>query len=113
MGRVSRDKGKRGEREWAGFLRDHLNCPDACRGVQHAGGPDSPDVRGGIPGTHAEVKRCERLSLYPAMQQAIDDAGEAVPYVAHRRNGQEWLVLVRAEDLVELATLVYLQMASE
>lgn len=95
----SRAKGCRGEREWRDFLREHLNCPDARRGQQYAGGPDSPDVVGGIPGTHPEVKRTEKLSLYPAMEQAISDADGTIPYVAHKRNRQDWLVIVRADDL--------------
>jgi hypothetical protein len=54
MSAMQRNKGKRGERMHAKVLRT-LGVTDARRGVQHAGGPDSPDVIG-IPGTHAEVK---------------------------------------------------------
>ena len=98
----SRDKGARGERDWRDFLRS-IGCTNARRGCQHAGGPDSPDVADGIPDTHAEVKRTERLQLHAAMAQAIGDAGDALPYVAHRRNGDEWLVTLRAKDLMRLA----------
>lgn len=102
----SREKGKRGEREWAKFLRD-LGYADARRGVQHAGGPDSPDVVGGIPGTHAEVKRTEALSVYKAMDQAERDAGgSSVPYVAYRRNGRPWLIIIPADRLEEFAKSV-------
>ena len=68
MGKASRDKGKRGEREVAEFLRDH-GIP-ARRGVQYAGGADSPDVIG-FEGVHIEVKRTEALRLYPALEQAL------------------------------------------
>ncbi len=94
----SRQKGARGEREWAAYLRD-LGFGDARRGQQFSGSPDSPDVAGGIPCTHPEVKRVERLNLHDAMQQAVRDAGDAIPYVAHRRNRCDWLVTLRADDL--------------
>lgn len=99
----SRTKGNVGEREWAKWLRDNLGCADACRGQQHRGGPDSPDVRNGIPGTHCEVKRVERLNLEAAMEQAEDEAGEyEVPYVAHRKNRKPWNITIRAKDLLRL-----------
>jgi len=101
----SRDKGKRGEREWAAYLTE-LGF-DARRGVQYHGGPDSPDICGGIPGTHAEVKRVERLNIHDAIQQAQDDSGGTlIPYVAHRRNRSEWLVTLRARDIIRLAQLL-------
>jgi len=37
------------------------------------------------------------------MEQAIRDSeGKAVPIVAHRRNREEWLVTMRAEDFMEM-----------
>jgi Holliday junction resolvase len=97
----SRSKGARGEREWAAFLREHGF--NARRGQQFAGGPDSPDVQcEDMPGFHCEVKRVERLQIYDAMRQAIRDAGEKTPYVAHRKNNCEWLVMMRAEDFLNL-----------
>ena len=71
---MSRDKGKVGERELASELR-RLFGIDARRGVQYCGGTDSPDVVTDLP-IHCEVKRIERLSLYPAMKQATEDAGK-------------------------------------
>ena len=97
----SRDKGKRGEREWAEECRKH-GYLEARRGVQFAGGADSPDVVG-LPGFHCEVKRTENLSVYKAMEQSEhDSAGRAVPLVAHRRNNRPWLVVLRAEDFFRL-----------
>ncbi len=98
----SRSKGCRGEREW----RDVLNAAGflgAKRGQQHAGGVDSPDVIcESMPGFHPEVKRTETLSVYEAMKQAIADAGAKIPYVAHRRNEKEWLVIMRGQDWLNL-----------
>lgn len=94
----SRNKGKRGELEWAAYLTE-LGY-EARRGQQYRGGPASPDIIGGIPGTHAEVKRVERLDIRAAIHQAVVDAGDAIPYVAHRRNREEWLITLRAADMI-------------
>ena len=102
-GKRSRDKGARGEREWRDKLIE-LGCVDAHRGCQHSGGPDSPDVKNGIPDTHAEVKRTERLNLGAAYQQALDEKGEGeVPYVAHRKNNGPWMVTMMAVDMIPFA----------
>lgn len=100
MGKASREKGKRGERECAQFLREHGY--DAKRGVQYHGGPDSPDVVG-LPGAHIEVKRTETLRLYDALGQAEGDAsGVEFPVVLHRRNGKKWVAILDAEDFLEI-----------
>lgn len=97
----SRDKGKRGEREWAKVLHDSFGL-DAVRGVQFRGSLDSPDVKGSWEGTHPEVKRVEKLDITSAVEQAVRDAGLSnVPYVAHRKNNKPWLVTVRVSDLKE------------
>jgi len=103
MGSMSKNKGKRGELECAAELR-RLFGVDARRGQQFHGGSDSPDAVADIPGVHIEVKRTERLSLYPAMRQAVRDAGaDKVPIVFHRQNHEDWLVIIRLNDLPELA----------
>ena len=100
-------KGKRGEREWAKWLRDNLDYKDARRGQQYQGGADSPDVVCGIPNTHCEVKRVEALNLGKSMAQAVSDSGgDSIPYVAHRKNLGEWFVTVRACDLVSFAEMI-------
>lgn len=101
MGRMSRQKGKRGEREAAAELGSLLGC-DARRGVQFQGGPDSPDVVLDGVNIHVEAKRVEALNLYAAIEQARDDAGGKVPIVWHRRNGKPSVVIVETSRLVEL-----------
>ena len=97
----SKAKGGRGEREWAAFCRYH-GFTEARRGTQFRGGFDSPDVVG-LPGVHQEVKRQERTEIQKWMQQSIRDSeGKALPIVAHRRNREEWLVTMRAEDWMEI-----------
>ena len=99
MGKTSRDKGKRGEREVAGLLRSYGY--DARRGVQYHGGEDSPDVVG-LKGMHIEVKRTETLRLYDALSQSKADAGDDLPIVIHRKNNCEWVVIQPLEDWIEL-----------
>ena len=97
----SKRKGGEGERQWAEFCREH-GFTEARRGVQFKGGFDSPDVTG-LPGIHQEVKRVEKLNIHEAMKQSIRDSeGKALPIVAHRRNREEWLVTMRAEDWMEI-----------
>jgi Holliday junction resolvase len=98
MAGMSRDKGKRGEREVAEFMRNH-GIP-ARRGVQYQGGPDSPDVVG-LDGFHNEVKRTEKFRLYQALEQAMDEARPGdIPAVWHRSNGRPWVVILRADDFL-------------
>lgn len=111
MSKFSRDKGKRGEREWAKFLRDH--GIEARRGVQHKGGPGSPDVESSLP-FHFEVKRTERFSVYDALEQARIDLSEMIPLqgsrvlcappvaVAHKRNGKPWVVCMYADEWLSM-----------
>ena len=98
----SRAKGKRGELAWRDFLREH-GYADARRGQQFQGGPGSPDVVGGPVGTHVEVKNTERHEMWAAMEQSEREAAPGeMPYVACKRNGKRWLVVLRAEDLLRL-----------
>ena len=99
MGRASREKGKRGEREAATELGAILGV-DARRGVQYQGGPDSPDVV--LPGVpiHVEAKRTERLALWSALEQAKADApAGSTPCVWHKANRKPSVVIVETDHL--------------
>lgn len=104
----SRRKGSRGELELAHELTRVLGI-EFCRGQQF-NGLDGEDVRptsaGALPGIHFECKRCESLSLYAAMKQAERDAKERIPVLCHRRNDRPWLVVLRLDDLPELAASI-------
>jgi len=101
MGKLSREKGKRGEREVAALLRGHGLA--ATRGQQHRGGKDSPDVVVEDCLMHVEVKRTERLDLWGAMEQAATDAAPGkVPVVFHRPSKKRWVVVLDAEDFLLL-----------
>lgn len=106
MGRMSRQKGKRGEREAAAELGTLLGCT-ARRGVQYQGGPDSPDVVLEGVNIHVEAKRVEALNLYAAIEQAKGDAPlGSVPIVWHRRNGRPSVVIVETQNVVALADAI-------
>jgi hypothetical protein len=98
----SRQKGCRGELEFRDWLIERGH--PARRGQQFAGGHESPDVVSDLDKYwHIEVKRTERLLLYRAMDQAINDALPGrIPVVFHRQNHKEWVAIVRADDLLRL-----------
>jgi hypothetical protein len=110
MGMRSRRKGKVGEREAAAEIR-RIFRTEASRGRQFAGTDDSPDIRTAIPKVHFEVKRAESFRLYDALEQAAGDAGENIPVVLHKQNRQPWVVVVRLDDLPQLAVQLYLTLA--
>jgi hypothetical protein len=102
MGKMSRDKGKAGEREVAELLRSM--GIQARRGAQYSGNNESPDVVSSLEGMHIEVKRTERLDLYGALEQAKEDLGGGLkmPVVIHRRNRKPWVCIFYAEDILPL-----------
>lgn len=103
----SREKGARGERELANFLKDHGFM--ARRGQQYSGKNGDADVEG-LPGIHIECKRVEHLNIDKAMEQSETDALAdslkhgyiVIPTVFHRRNGQKWKVTLLAEDFLRI-----------
>jgi len=99
MAKLSRDKGKRGEREVVDLLKKHGF--EARRGQQFRGGADSPDVIHNLPNFYIEVKRKESLSLYPALEKAEDETLQR-PIVFHRRSGKPWVVILYAEDFLNI-----------
>lgn len=109
MGKLSRNKGKTGEREFAKTW-ELVTGLSARRTAQHmgktgqAGDVESDDC----PGLHFEVKRTERLNLKQALAQAIRDAeanpDDPVPVVAHRASREPWVISLRLEDLPRLCS---------
>jgi hypothetical protein len=104
----SRRKGKRGELEFAAFLRVHGF--DGRRGQQYAGGAGSPDVVSEtLDWLHIEVKRVQKFNLAEACAQARRDCAQGVvggqpkPWlVAHRRNHEPWSITMDAEALCRI-----------
>jgi Holliday junction resolvase len=102
---MSRQKGKRGERECAAELASLLGVT-ARRGVQYQGGPDSPDVVLDGVNIHVECKRTERLDLYAAITQARDECGGKVPIVWHRRNNHDSVVIIETSRLLDVCQAI-------
>ena len=107
MGKInSRAKGAAGERELAGYLREQ-GWQKARRSQQYAGNPEggSGDVVCDNFPFHIEGKRCQALKPEEWMAQAKRDCPTGkIPAVFFRRNGRkEWLVVLSADDVCELA----------
>lgn len=114
----SRDKGKRGEREAARML-EARGFGKARRGQQYNGLEGRDVVCDEFDNVHFEVKRTESLQLYPAIEQACQDApcevqtGEGcvlaqsrVPVVLHKKNHKKWVFIIHEDhiqDFVESA----------
>ena len=100
IGRASKEKGKRGEREAAELFRKHGY--DVRRSIEYNGREGAADLVG-APGLHIEVKRVERLNVETAVKQMERDAEEgSIKTLFHRRNGGEWLVTMTADDFFEV-----------
>ena len=96
----SREKGARGERELARFLRDYGY--DAFRSQQYCGLSGDADVTG-VPYLHVECKRVEQLNVEKALLQAErDHKRNTIPTVMHRRNNESWKVTLRLKDFMEI-----------
>lgn len=85
-------KGKLGEREFAGILENHL-------GVRVVVAPhdNSADIQS-IEGLAIEVKRVEKLTVdiwWRQTQRQADDLG-AIPVLAYRQNRKSWTVCLPA-----------------
>jgi hypothetical protein len=98
----SRQKGKRVERLWRDQLRE-AGFLKAFRGQQYCGAAGNADVVcPELPTIHFEVKGVQNLNVLAAMKQAIADAGDKTPTVAHKKNGEPWLVTMLAADWLRL-----------
>ena len=106
MGKLSRDKGKRGERMWRDLLRA-FGFKKAYRTQQFSG--KSPDGSSGdvqcpeLPSIHWEVKNVEAFRLWASMEQAMrDKAAGQIPVVAHTKNDYGFVVILPAEDFLNI-----------
>ena len=99
MGKRSRTKGARGEREVAAILR--AVWEGAKRGLtQTRAGNDCADVEGSP--WFVEVKIGQRPNIHGAMAQALEATDGRPPVVFTRRDGEQWLVTMQAPDWVAL-----------
>ncbi|MGI6212708.1 MAG: putative PDDEXK endonuclease [Anaerovoracaceae bacterium] len=102
MGRKSRNKGVRYEREIASLLRNEYGWENERRGQQYSGANGDADVLG-LPGIHIECKHQEQLKIYDWMDQAKRDARDGeIPAVFFRKNYCENLVVLRLDDFMRM-----------
>lgn len=120
MGRLQRQKGKRGEREAVHQLKS-IGCLSAARRVRNSEG-DS-DIIEAIPGVSFEVKLEKRTNLPAAMRQAIAQAAnpaglDEIPAVLHRETvgrgepANPWCLTIRLADLPPLLHAYQLALAN-
>lgn len=96
----SRRKGAEGERELSKLLKKYGY--EARRGQQYCGSNGDADVIG-LPDIHIECKRVERLNIYEAIRQAMNDSkNQEIPAVFHRKNNKPWLVTMTIDDWIGL-----------
>lgn len=103
MGKMSRNKGKRYERELASTFRKY-GYQDARRTSQYCGNTgDASDVVG-LPGIHVEAKHQEQFRIYEWMLQATNDSAKSKdkPVVFFRKNKEETLVCMKLDDWMTL-----------
>lgn len=104
MSKSQRTKGASGERAFCKLLAEHgFKEPKRLLGQARDGGGDIP-----TPPVLWEVKRRQRIAVYDFMRQCVDaipnrkEGDCSIPAVALRADGEEWLVLMRARDVLPL-----------
>lgn len=106
-GSRSREKGARGERAVAKML-ERIGVHGAHRTQQdQSGGTYKPgDITCDDPffeTYHLEIKNDENVSVWSAMKQAHEDCPpKKIPLVFMHRNRHTWIVVMDAEDWLEL-----------
>lgn len=104
MGKMSRDKGKRGELTIAHYFQEHGY--DARRSAQFNGKTGQAADVTGVYGLHLEVKFQERMFLYDWMEQAVRDSDAEgkgnLPVVIHKQSRKDILVSMRIDDWMQL-----------
>ena len=104
MGKASRDKGARGEREFANLLKE-LGFTSLRKGFTQCAPEGESDVEcKELPNWHFEVKRVNRLEIWRALAQAEADAKPKgrLPVVAFKRDRSEWYITMGAEELMKM-----------
>lgn len=103
MGKMSREKGKRFERQLAHYFQEHGF--DARRSAQFCGKTGQAADVIGLPDIHCEAKHQEKMMLYDWIEQAVRDseaAGDGKPTVFHKKNNADILVTMRLDDWMDL-----------
>ena len=101
---MSREKGKRGERWLANYLKE--KGYDARRSAQFCGNNGGAADVVGLPHIRLEAKWCERVQIRVWYEQAKRDAEAAgkedIPIVVHKVSRQIPLVTMSLDDFMKL-----------
>ncbi|WP_198022571.1 hypothetical protein [Anaerovibrio sp. RM50] len=101
----SRAKGIRGELAFCKLCKEH-GFEDVRRSQQFCGNTGQAADVVGLPYLHVEVKNVEKLNVRESVRQAVRDAkaeGKGnMPFVAWKKNGQPWEMIMRADVFFEL-----------
>ena len=105
LGRYSKNKGKRAERELAHIFQE-AGLVDAHRTAQFMGKTGQAGDIEGVPFIHVEAKNVEKLNLRNAMAQSEEDTeacgkGE-IPIVCHKKSRVPWLVTMNLADWIPI-----------
>lgn len=103
MGKMSRDKGARGEREAIAVLADELGAKigkQLSRNLQQTrdGGTGGDILSLGV--WRIEVKRAQAPLYSVWWRQAVDQAGDGVPVIMSRLDRQRWQLRVHISDVL-------------
>lgn len=117
----SKQKGNRGEREWAKICREHGY--DCKRSQQYAGGTEESADVVGLPYIHQEVKYGYDMTVEEIrgfLSQAISDAVSArdwennellLPIVAHKKTYGKWFVTMESIDFAYMVNIAFSNMS--
>jgi hypothetical protein len=100
VGKLSRDKGKRGEREARDQAKEYWGAGDDCIRAAQACGAFAADVLNALPNAHLEVKRYKGIAAVTFLLQADDDRQpHEFPVVVMRPdNVPEWACMFWMKD---------------
>ena len=111
MGRFSRNKGARGERELIQEL-GQLIGKQAGRNLNQSaiGGADCVE----FPNISVEVKRCETLEIASWWRQCVANARDGeTPVLCYRQNRKPWVVMIPVAVAPSLCAEVYTPRAKD
>lgn len=100
MGKMSRNKGKTGEREVVNLFKSWslkaFRTAQAC-GMPFGSRSGVADVN--LMDMHIEVKRTETAKLHKWFEQFNRDRGATPGFIMHRKNGGQWMAIVPMDML--------------
>ena len=110
MGRMQRNKGKRGEREACSAVCEGLWGLNGAHRNQQSRGEWCPDIDPKCP-IHIEVKRYKSFSVIKHLEQAEKDSKGEKPEVVLMRQDRdtEWVFMCRASKLEQIANVIFNQ----